>query len=366
MWFLYIIILHLLFISQIYVCFGDSPLRGFGSDNNSGVHPRVMAALAEANQGHVPGYGDDPFTPAAAAKLSDLLGGGEVFFVFGGTGANVTGLAAALEPYQSVVCAEMAHINVDECGAVERLSGARLMDLPSPDGKLRADQVEPLLEVLGDVHAAQPHVLSITQPTELGTLYSIEEIHALASFAHARGMLLHMDGARIANAAAALDAPVSSFTREAGVDILSFGGTKNGLMFGEAVVFFDHGQGGYKRLVERYVFLRKQGTQLASKMRYIAAQFSALLEGNLWLENARRANAMAQRLADEIAVLPGFSIAFPVQANLVFLRGPEGVLKRVRERYFFYGSHGAARLVCSFDTTEGDVDGFLEELGRSE
>ncbi len=340
-------------------------MHGFGSDNNSGVHPRVMQALAEANQGHVPGYGSDPYTTAAAAHLSKLLGGGEVFFVFGGTGANVTGLAAGLEPYQSVICAETAHINVDECAAVERLSGARLVDVSSTDGKVRVEQVEPLLHVLGDVHVSQPHVISITQPTELGTLYSAAEVCALADFAHAHKMLLHMDGARIANAAAALGVPIASFTREVGVDILSFGGTKNGMMFGEAVVFFEQDQGNYSHLIERYAFLRKQGTQLASKMRFIAVQFSALLEGDLWLDCAHQANAMAQRLAEGIASVPGFSIAYPVQANLVFIRGPEKAIEHVGEHYFFYGSHGSARLVCSFDTTEEDVDGIVDVMRRA-
>ena len=337
-------------------------MRGFGSDNNSGMHPRVLAALAEANQGHVPGYGDDPYTQAAAEKLAALLGGGQVFFVFGGTAANVTGLAAALEPYQSVLCANTAHINVDECGAVERLSGAKLVAIEGVDGKLRPEAVEPYLEVLGDVHASQPRVISITQVSECGTVYTPGEVRALADLAHTHGMLLHMDGARIANAAAALDAGPGVFTAQAGVDILSFGGTKNGLAFGEAVVFFDQGGGDFGRLVERFAFFRKQGTQLASKMRFIAAQFLAVLEEDVWLSNARRANAMAQRLAAGIESLPGFSLAYPVQANLVFVRGPEEALARARAQYFFYGSRGAARLACSFDTTEEDVDGILAVL----
>ncbi len=339
-------------------------MRGFGSDNNSGVHPQVMAALAAVNRGHVPGYGDDPYTASAAAKLAAALGGAcEVFFVFGGTGANVTGLAAALEPYHAVICTNIAHIYDAECGATERLSGAKLIDRPAPDGKLTVEQVAQCLGGGGDVHVSQPRVVSITQPTELGTVYTPAEVRALADFAHAHHMLLHMDGARIANAAAFLDVPLSAITAEAGVDILSFGGTKNGLMFGEAVVFFrQESAQEFARLVERFTFCRMQGTQLASKMRFIAAQFEALLEDDLWLRSARHANAMARRLAEGVQKLPGFRVLFPVQANMVFAEGPAEVLEKLHEQYFFYGSDGSARWVCSFDTTGEDVDGFLETL----
>ena len=340
-------------------------MRGFGSDNHSGVHPSVLAALAQANQGHVPGYGDDSYTSEAAEKLSALLGGGQVFFVFGGTGANVTGLAAALEPYQAALCANTAHILVDECGAVERLSGAKLVGIPTPQGKLRPTDLEPFFDVLGDVHAVQPRVVSITQVSELGTLYTPAEARALADCAHAHGLLLHMDGARLANAAAALDLPPRAFTSEAGVDILSFGGTKNGLMFGEAVVFFNQGDSRYAHLVERFAFFRKQGTQLASKMRFIAAQFLALLEEDLWLSNARQANAMAARLAAGIEAIPTFQLAYPAQANLIFVRGPVAALEHLQAQYFFYGTHGSARLVCSFDTTPEDVDGLLEAMRQA-
>lgn len=331
--------------------------RGFGSDNNAGVHPAVMAALAAANQGHVPGYGDDPYTRAAVDLFRGIFGeAAQVFFVFGGTGANVLGLAAGLEPYQSVICAATAHINVDECGAPERFTGCKLLDLPAPGGKLTPEGVEAALVGVGDVHVAQPRIVSITQPTELGTLYTPGEVAALARMAHSRGLLLHMDGARIANAAAALDEPVRAFTSDAGVDLLSFGGTKNGMMYGEAVVLLR------PDLAQRAAFLHKQTMQLPSKMRFIAAQFSALLADGLWLKNARHANAMAQRLANGIEQIPGLRVAFPVQANAVFFHAPPQVLHSLHQRYFFYEEYGAARLMCSFDTAEPDVDCLLESL----
>jgi threonine aldolase len=336
----------------------SSPLaRGFGSDNHSGVHPEVLAALAASNEGHVPGYGEDPYTAAAEARFCELFGAGsEAFFVFGGTGANVLGLSAGLDSYQAVICARTAHIYEDECGAVEKFSGCKLLAVDTPDGKLTADLAAGELGGRGDVHQSQPRILSITQPTELGTLYSGAEIAALADFAHRRGMLLHMDGARICNAAAALDLPFRAFTRDVGVDILSFGGTKNGMMYGEAVLFFAPG------LAERFSFFRKQGTQLPSKMRFIAAQFLALLEGDLWLRNARQANRMARRLADGVQGTAGVQVAHPVQANAVFALADPEVLKHLRECYFFYGEHGLARWMCSFDTCEEDVDAFVKCL----
>lgn len=339
-------------------------MRGFGSDNNSGVHPAVMQALIDANQGHVPGYGDDPYTARAVADFRALFGqDAEVFLVFNGTAANVTGLSAALEPYQAVICAESAHINVDECGAPEKFSGGKLLDLPTPDGKLAVSQLAAPLHVLGDVHSSQPRIVSITQPTELGTLYSLDEIRAIAEFVHAHGLLLHMDGARISNAAAALAVPVRAFTRDAGVDILSFGGTKNGMMYGEAVLLFPsaHLTPGAAR---RFEFLRKQGMQLASKMRFIAAQFSALLAGDLWLDNARQANAMARRLGAAVQGIPGAALAQPVQANAVFAKLPPAVIQAMQERYFFYAHDGGtvARWMASFDTTAEDVDALIAYL----
>src|SRR5918998_1916646 len=254
----------------------DRNRRGFASDNNAGVHPRVWDALRSADQGHAVAYGDDVYTERAVSLFREQFGeAAEVFFVFGGTGANVSALAAVTRPFRAVVCAESAHVNVDECGAPERFTGCKLLDLPTPDGKLRPEQVEPLLARLGDQHHVQPRVVTVSQATELGTVYTVEELSRLAAFAHGRGMLLHMDGARLANAAAHLNASLKELTAGAGVDVLSFGGTKNGMMYGEAVVFFD------PALAEEFKFVRKQSAQLPSKTRFIAAQFAALLEGDL-------------------------------------------------------------------------------------
>ena len=335
--------------------------RGFGSDNNSGVHPAILEAITAANNGHVPGYGDDPYTAEAVEAFRALFGqDADVFFMFGGTGANVIGLASGLDSYQTVICAESAHINVDECGAPEKFTGCKLIDLPTADGKLTVDMLIHHLHGLGDVHTVQPKIISITQPTELGTLYTPDEIQNIAEFAHQHNLLLHMDGARISNAAAALNLPVRAFTRDAGVDILSFGGTKNGLMYGEAVVLFR------PELAVRFPFLRKQGMQLPSKMRYIAAQFSALLTGGLWLQNARQANAMARRLADQISQMPGVELLYPVEANVVFVKMPASILQSIQTQYFFYLTEDGrgARWMTSFDTTAEDIDQLIALLNQ--
>lgn len=333
--------------------------RGFASDNNAGVHPRVMEALAEANAGHVPAYGDDPLTRRAAARLREHFGdGAEVFFVFGGTGANVSALQALTRPYHAVVCAETAHVNVDECGAPEKFTGCKLLALRTPEGKLSPERVAPLLGRLGDEHHVQPRVVSVSQPTELGTVYTVEELRALAEFAHGRGMLLHVDGARLANAAAHLGATLHELTAGAGVDALSFGGTKNGMMYGEAVVFFD------PRLAEGFEFIRKQATQLASKMRYIAAQFDALLADELWLSNAAQANRMARLLAAELGSVPGVRLTRPVESNAVFVSLPPRCLEALRREYVFYLWDQDARLMCSFDTTEDDVRALADAVRR--
>jgi threonine aldolase len=333
-----------------------SSLRGFGSDNNSGVHPDILEAISSVNLGHVPGYGDDIYTREAMVKFREIFGEeSEVFFVFGGTAANILGLAAAVDSFNAVICARTAHINVDECGAPEKFTGCKLIDLPTPDGKLTTDLILPHLHGAGDVHSVQVKVISITQPSEIGTLYTEGEVRALADFAHQRGMLLHMDGARIANAAAALDLPLRAITRDAGVDILSFGGTKNGMMYGEAVIVFRKG------LALKLPYLRKQAAQLASKMRFIAAQFSALLSNDLWLRNARQANAMAKLLAQEAARVPGVRLAQRTQANAVFAVVDKEILARLQENYFFYlmDKNGWARWMTSFDTTEEDVHAFV-------
>jgi threonine aldolase len=327
--------------------------RGFASDNNAGVHPRVMDAVRSANQGHAVAYGDDVYTETAVRLFRERFGErAEVFFVFGGTGANVSGLTAVTQPFQAVVCAETAHINVDECGAPERFTGCKLIDLQTPDGKLRPEQVEPLLTRLGDQHHVQPRIISVSQPTELGTVYTVEELTRLAAFAHERGLLLHVDGARLANAAAHLSVSLEELTAGAGVDVLSFGGTKNGMMYGEAVVFFD------AALAEDFRFVRKQCAQLPSKMRFVAAQFTALLGEDLWRETAAHANRLAQTLAAALRSIPQVHITQPVESNAVFAILPRDAVARVRERFFFYvwnEQTSEVRLMCAFDTTDEDV-----------
>ncbi|GGB94664.1 threonine aldolase family protein [Cellulomonas carbonis] len=338
----------------------------FASDNYAGVHPEVLAALAEANVGHEIAYGEDRWT----ARLHDVMAGHlgravEVFPVFNGTGANVLSLQAMLPRWGAVVCAETAHVNTDENGAPERVGGLKLLTVPTPDGKLTPDLVDRQAWGWGDEHRAQPLAVSITQTTELGTRYTPDEVAALAEHAHAHGMRLHMDGARIANAAAGLDVPLRAFTTDAGVDVLSFGGTKNGLMGAEAVVVLD------PEAATGLPYLRKMNMQLASKMRFISAQLVALLEGDLWLRSARHANAMALMLRDAVSGLPGVQVVRPVEANAVFAVLPPGVADRLRARFRFYDwdvATGEVRWMCAFDTTERDVEAFVaalrEELDR--
>ena len=331
----------------------DRPRRGFASDNNAGVHPRVWDALRSADHGHAVAYGDDIYTETAVRLFRERFGQrAEVFFVFGGTGANVSALAAVTRPFQAVVCAHSAHVNVDECGAPERFTGCKLIDLPTADGKLRVEQIEPLLARAGDQHHVQPRVVTVSQATELGTVYTVEETTRLAEFAHARGLLLHVDGARLANAAARLDVSLQGLTADAGVDVLSFGGAKNGMMYGEAVVFFD------RALAADFRFVRKQCAQLPSKMRFVAAQFTALLGADLWRETAAHANRMAQTLASELHSIPQVRITQPVESNAVFAVLPHESIPRVQERFFFYvwnEQTDEVRFMCSFDTTEEDV-----------
>jgi len=321
-----------------------------------------MDALRAANQGHAVAYGDDRYTEVAASKFREQFGeSSEVFFVFGGTGANVLGLSAITRPHHAVVCAESAHINVDECGAPERFAGCKLIDLATPSGKLRPEQIEPLLARLGDQHHVQPRVVSVSQATELGTVYTVEELTRLAEFAHANEMLLHVDGARLANAAAHLGVTLRELTAGAGVDVLSFGGTKNGMMYGEAVVFFDPG------LSRGFKFTRKQGAQLPSKMRFIAAQFNALFTGDLWLETAAHANRMARLLAAELGGLPQVRVTQPVESNAVFAVMPRDSVAEVQRHFFFYvwnEETSEVRLMCSFDTTEEDVRELVRVIGE--
>ena len=334
------------------------PVRSFASDNNAGVHPQVLAAISAANQGHTVGYGDDPYTTSAIGKFRQHFGSDvEVFFVFNGTAANVLSLQAMTRPYHAVLCTEVAHIHTDECGAPEKFTGCKLVTLPAPDGKLTLETVHSAYHGIGDEHHVQPKVIAITQATETGTIYKPAEIRALVDFAHAHDMFVHMDGARLANAAAALDQSLRQATRDLGVDILSFGGTKNGLMGGEAIVFFN------PKLAENFKFIRKQGMQLASKMRFIAVQFETLLSNDLWLKSARHANAMAKLLEAGIREISGLEIVYPVEANGVFVKVPRRAIARIQERYFFYvwnEETSVVRWMCSFDTTEQDVAEFVK------
>ncbi len=346
----------------------DTAVRGFASDNYSGVHPEVMAAIAAANDGHQTSYGEDAYTERLQEVFAAHFGDGvQAYPVFNGTGANVTGLQSMLPRWGAVIAASTAHINVDEGGAPERVGGMKLLTVPSPDGKLTPELVDLEAWGWGDVHRAQPTVVSITQSTEVGTVYTPDEVRALADHAHAHGMRLHMDGSRIANAAATLDVPLRAFTRDAGVDVLSFGGTKNGALGAEAVVVLDPAAS------DGIEYIRKLDMQLASKMRFLSAQLIALLEGDLWLRNARQANAMAQRLRQGIeAGLADGSIrdvAFTqqTQANGVFAVLGAGVADRLRESFRFYDwdeSRGEVRWMCTFDTTEADVDAFVAAIAR--
>ena len=338
------------------------PRRSFASDNNAGVHPQVVEAIRAVNEGHVVAYGDDDVTAGVVKLFKKHFGKDvEVFFVFGGTGANVLGLKAITRPFNAVVCAETAHINVDECGAPEKFTGCKLIALKTPDGKLRVEQLEPLVHVFGNEHHVQPRVVSISQATEMGTVYTKEELKAIAKFAHANNMLLHVDGARLANAAASLDANLKSITADAGVDVLSFGGTKNGMIYGEAVVFFD------PKLAKDFKFIRKQGMHLPSKMRFISAQFETLLSGDLWRRSAAHANRMARLLASELEKVSQISITQAVDANGVFAVIPKQFIPQLQKKYFFYVWNEAiseVRLMCSFDTTEEDVHDFVDVVRR--
>jgi threonine aldolase len=335
-----------------------NPRRSFASDNNANVHPEVLEAIARANRGHVVGYGDDPYTASAVQKFREHFGADvEVFFVFNGTAANVLSLQALTRPYHAVLCPEISHIYNDECGAPEKFTGCKLIPLPAPDGKLTVTTAAHAYHGIGDQHHVQPRVVSITQSTEMGTIYKPSEVEALARFAHDLQMFLHMDGARISNAAAAQNMTLRQATRDLGVDVLSFGGTKNGLVGAEAVVFFR------PELAADFLFIRKQGMQLASKMRFMAAQMEALLTGDLWKRNADQANRMAKLLHEQIKNLRGVKIVHPVEANGVFAQIPPAAIPKIQDSYFFYvwsEEESVVRWMCSFDTTEEDVLQFAE------
>ena len=334
------------------------PDRTFASDNFAGVHPAVLDAIAEANHGHATAYGADPWTAESAGMFRELFGTGETFLVFNGTGANILGLMSVLRPVEAVVCSAGSHINVDEAGAAEHTLGAKLIDLPAADGKLRAEQLADIDWMFGNEHHVQPAVLSLTQSTELGTVYSAAEVAALCDAAHRRGMRVHMDGARIANATAVLGsttAALRSFTVDAGIDVLTFGGTKTGMLGGEAVVFLA------PDLAARARYLRKVITQLPSKMRFIAAQFLALLRDDLWLRNAEHSNAMAATLYEAVAGLPGL-VVDPPSVNSLFPALPPALIEPLREWSFFWDWDVAkhqVRWMTAWDTTPEDVDRFV-------
>jgi threonine aldolase len=344
-------------------CSRMKPTRSFASDNNAGVHPTVLRAISAVNQGHVVGYGDDPYTESAVNLFKRHFGKDiEVFFVFNGTAANCLSLKALTTSYHAVICAEAAHIYVDECGAPEKFTGCKLIPLPNTDGKLTVEAVRSACHGIGIEHHVQPRVISITQATEVGTVYKPEEVRQLARFAHDHNMFLHVDGARIANAAAALGLNLREATRELGVDVLSFGATKNGAMGAEAVVFFKREQAvGFK-------FYRKQGMQLASKMRFISTQFEALLKGDLWLRNAQNSNRMAQLLKRELNKIPQIKIVYPVEANGVFAQIPRHAIAKLLKRYFFYvwdEQESIVRWMCSWDTTDSAVREFAGFVRRT-
>ncbi|MCB9002648.1 MAG: low specificity L-threonine aldolase [Bacteroidales bacterium] len=334
--------------------------KGFASDNNSGVHPVILQAIADANKGHVTAYGDDEYTQRAVKKFKEIFGEDiDVFFVFIGSAANVLGLQSMTQRHNAIICAETAHINVDECGAPERFTSCKLLTVETTNGKLTVEGVKKHMHGFGFQHHAQPKVISISQVSELGTLYSVDEVKALANFAHANGLLLHMDGARLANAAVALNKEFKEFTKDAGVDVLSFGGTKNGMMYGEAIVFFN------KKLAQDFMYTRKQGLQLASKMRYISAQFSAYLENDQWKKMAAHSNKMAELLAQKVAEIKGVKITRPVEANAVFAILPSEIIPKLQKEYFFYvwdEETSEVRWMTSWDTTPEDIDNFANAI----
>lgn len=337
-------------------------MRSFGSDNNSGVHPEILAAINEANTDHAAGYGDDRWTRAMEQQIKGEFGEqAEALVVFNGTGANAVALQILTRPYNSILCAETAHILMDECGSPCRMTGCQLRPIATPDGKLTPALIQPYLQGFGDQHHSQPKAIYLSQCTEMGTVYTPAELQAITALAREYGMYVHMDGARIANAAQHLGLSLKAITTDCGIDVLSFGGTKNGLLMGECVVILN------PDLKKEAYFIRKQSAQLASKMRYLSCQLSAYLQGDLWLRNAARANAMARRLYDALNAYPQIEFLYPVESNVMFLRMPAGWARALREEYFFYFLNeeaGELRLVASFDTTETDVDGLIDALAR--
>ena len=334
--------------------------RGFASDNNSGIHPDVLKAIEEANVGHVIAYGDDTYTKRAIKKLKEHFGEEiDVYFVFNGTGANVLGMKQVTDSFNSIICAETAHINVDECGAPEKFTGCKLLTVPTEDGKITVEKIKYHMHGFDFEHHSRPKVISITQATELGTVYTSEEIKKITDYAHEYNVLVHMDGARLCNAAVSLNVGLRDITDNVGIDILSFGMTKNGGMNSEAIIFFN------KILSKDFKYIRKQGMQLASKMRFMAVQFETLLSNNLWWRNAKHANNMAQILAEKVLEIPQITITQKVESNGVFAIVPTEYISKLQEEFFFYmwdEERSEVRWMTSFDTTEEDILKFVKEL----
>lgn len=334
-------------------------MKSFASDNYSGIHPEILKAIQNANSNHEISYGDDGYTEKANQLFSSIFGKVKVLYAFNGTGANIISLKCCTLPFQAIVCAQTAHINSDECGAPTHQMGSSLLTINTPNGKLTPEAIKPFLSRIGNVHNTQPKVISISQSTELGTVYSISELKELSSFAHRNNMYLHMDGARISNAVAALGVGLKEATVDCGVDIMSFGGTKNGLMIGEAVLIFN------EKLVENSPYFQKQTAQLFSKNRFISAQFIALLTNDLWKEMATHSNRLAGLLASEVSKIPGVKITQCVEANAVFAIIPAHAIDALRSKYRFYTwdeQTTELRWMCSFDTTEDEVRDFVSTL----
>ena len=334
--------------------------RGFASDNNSGIHPEILKAIESANVGHSKGYGDDTWSNEAVELFRKEFGDDtEVFIVMTGTGANILGIQSAIQSFHSVICAETAHIHTDECGAPEKFTGSKIIPVATHNGKITPEQIGKYLHGFEFEHHSQPGLISITQVSELGTVYTVDEIKALADLAHLHGMFLHMDGARISNAAVSLGLPFRAFTKDAGVDILSFGGTKNGMMIGEAVLFFN------PAFALQSKYYRKQAAQLFSKMRFVGAQFVPYLRDEIWKTNATHSNRMAKILEAEIRKLKGVEITQLVQGNGVFAIVPKEIIPQLQNEYFFYlwdEHRGEVRWMTSFDTTEEDIMNFAKLL----
>lgn len=335
-------------------------MKMFASDNCSGVHPKVMKAIVEANNGHAFPYGNDPISAEVKAMFHQAFGlEVDVYFVANGTGANVIGLSSMLQSYEGVICTTAAHINTDECGAFERVTGSKLIQVPHYSGKINIEDIKDKLILKAGLHHAQPKVISVTQTTEFGTVYSCEELKELADFAHERGLLLHVDGARVSNGLAAMNCNVEAMFTKTGVDMLSFGGTKNGMMVGEAIIAIT--EAGRKHLP----FLQKQSMQLISKQRYIAAQFKAMLEDDLYLQNARHANKMAKLLSDELVKINGITLNSPVESNMVFAHIPKEWIEKLQAINYFYlidAPSNLVRFVTSFDTKEEEVFSFIQRI----